>query len=49
MHCFLYIFCNQNKAMKFCGFHIFLFYGLTLNSIHCVSYAFFIQQQEDMS
>ena len=34
----------QNKTIKFCWFHMFLFYGLTLNSIHWVSYTFIIQQ-----
>ena len=34
IHCFLYIFCHQNKTMKFCSFHKFLFYGLTFSSIH---------------
>ena len=28
IHCLWYIFCHQNKTMKFCWFPKFLFYGL---------------------
>ena len=30
IHCFGYIFCNQNKTMRFCWFCKFLFYDLYL-------------------
>ena len=42
-HYFEYIFCHQNKAMKFCWFNIFLSTVFTLNFIYRVSYTSIIQ------
>ena len=45
IHHFQYVFCNQNKTQKLCWFYMLLLYGLYLNSIHWVSYAFVIKQK----
>ena len=45
IHCFQYIFCHQDMTMKFCGFHIFIFYGLYFEFYSLsVLYIFIIQQ-----